>query len=104
MMGIPTQHCVSRAGGKRWASTPTLRIRIAEMRRSVMRSRLIIPMAFVLFGIALPAIAADAPNAPAPATPALRTKLPDEHPYQQALRKYLASLSEKDFDHGIKEL
>ncbi|MCX5658788.1 MAG: hypothetical protein NTW19_03590 [Planctomycetota bacterium] len=42
---------------------------------------------------AAPALAADAP----------RTKLPDEKPHQKALRDYLGTLAEKDFDHGVKE-
>jgi len=31
----------------------------------------------------------------------VRTKLPDEHPYQRELRKFLGTLTEKDFAHGI---
>lgn len=34
--------------------------------------------------------------------PGVRTALPDEHPYQKTLRKYLGTLTEKDFAHGIK--
>jgi len=30
-----------------------------------------------------------------------RTKLPDEHEYQRTLRKYLATLTEKDYEHGV---
>lgn len=33
----------------------------------------------------------------------IRTTLPDQHPYQQVLRKHLASLTEKDFTHGVTE-
>jgi hypothetical protein len=69
-----------------------------------MRNRLIAPIACLALAIVAPATAADAPQAAVPAAPAVRTQLPDEHPYQQDLRKYLASLTEKDFEHGVKEL
>ncbi|MCX5659023.1 MAG: hypothetical protein NTW19_04785 [Planctomycetota bacterium] len=54
-----------------------------------------------------PALAADAPPAAAPAPPAppappgVRTRLPDEHPYQKTLRDYLATLKASDYDHGV---
>ncbi|MSQ96767.1 MAG: hypothetical protein EXR98_19735 [Gemmataceae bacterium] len=34
-------------------------------------------------------------------TPGVRSALPDEHPYQKTLRKFLGTLTEKDFTHGI---
>src|ERR1043166_4706571 len=33
----------------------------------------------------------------------VRTTLRNEHPYQKTLRKFLGTLSEKDFTHGVKE-
>lgn len=42
-------------------------------------------------------------DAAAPPAPPARTKLPDQHPHQKTLRQFLGSLTEKDFDHGIKE-
>ena len=69
-----------------------------------MLNRLLTSIVCVLLTMAASTIAADPPKPAVPVTPALRTKLPDEHPYQQELRKYLASLTEKDFDHGVKEL
>ena len=55
--------------------------------------------------LALSALAAAAPAAGAPAAtaPAIQTRLPDETPYQQELRKFLGSLTEKDFEHAVKE-
>lgn len=42
------------------------------------------------------------PATPTPATkPAPRTTLPDAHAYQRTLRAFMATLTEKDFDHGI---
>ncbi len=35
-------------------------------------------------------------------TQGIRTALPDEHPYQQTLRKFLGALTEKDFTHGVQ--
>ena len=32
-----------------------------------------------------------------------RTSLPQDHEYQRTLRKYMASLTEKDFNHGVAE-
>lgn len=32
----------------------------------------------------------------------IRTALPEDHPYQKQLRKFLGTLTEKDFEHGIK--
>ncbi len=43
------------------------------------------------------AFAADTPNAEE------RTRLPQQHAYQRALRDYLGTLTEKDFDHGVTE-
>ncbi|MBI2808783.1 MAG: hypothetical protein HYX68_27660 [Planctomycetes bacterium] len=34
--------------------------------------------------------------------PGMRTKLPDEHPYQKTLRTFLGTLTEKDFTHGVQ--
>ncbi|MCX5661022.1 MAG: hypothetical protein NTW19_15140 [Planctomycetota bacterium] len=46
---------------------------------------------------AAPALAADLPKPePIPG----RTMLPQEHQYQRQLRAYMATLAEKDFDHG----
>ena len=33
-----------------------------------------------------------------------RTRLPQEHAYQQTLREYLGTLNEQDFDHGVSEV
>ena len=41
--------------------------------------------------------------ADAPAKPAVKSQLPNETPYQQALRKYLGTLAEKDFDPGVPD-
>lgn len=35
--------------------------------------------------------------------PAERTRLPQQHAYQRALRSYLATLTENDFAHGVSE-
>lgn len=43
------------------------------------------------------------PTPPPPVLVRTRTTLPDEHQYQQELRKYLASLTAKDFEHGVTE-
>lgn len=37
----------------------------------------------------------------APVIPPIRTRLPDEHPYQQVLRKFMGTLTERDFTHGV---
>ncbi len=54
----------------------------------------------VAFGcLTLRAWGADAPMPPA----YQRTTLPQEHAYQQALVKYLASLTSADFEHGVTD-
>ena len=69
-------------------------------RRHVLTAAL---LAAAMFG-GMPAFAADAAPPPAaPAKPALKTKLPDEKPDQQALRKFLGTLTEKDFDPTVNE-
>lgn len=71
-------------------------------------SALLIPT-FTCLLLAAPVLAEEEPAAAAsaPATasqPALppRTTLPDDHPYQRQLRAYMATLTEKDFDHGVE--
>jgi hypothetical protein len=47
-------------------------------------------------------LAADLRAAPAKkGEPTPRTKLPQDHAYQRALRRYLATLTAKDFTHGV---
>ena len=71
-----------------------------------MRSRPLVAaavlLAFVSTSTPTITFAADAP--PAAAKPAVRSKLPDEHDYQKELRRYLGTLTEKDFDHGVTAL
>lgn len=56
----------------------------------------------ILFFQSAPALAADAAPAAAPAeAPAAKTMLPQEHEYQRVLRNYMATLTVKDFDHGV---
>ena len=43
---------------------------------------------------------ADTP-APAPSQPAVSTTLPQDHECQKQLRAYMATLTEKDFTHGV---
>lgn len=66
------------------------------MTAALSRRRLAALLAFAIVALSLagPTFAADAP---------LRTRLPDEKPYQQALRAHLATLTEKDFTHGVTE-
>lgn len=54
--------------------------------------------------IALIALAADAHAGARKliGTPGVRTTLPEEHPYQKTLRKFLGTLTEKDFTHGVQ--
>lgn len=40
---------------------------------------------------------------PAKVVPPPRTKLPQDHDYQRALVKYMSTLTEKDFAHGVTE-
>ncbi|MCX5658258.1 MAG: hypothetical protein NTW19_00880 [Planctomycetota bacterium] len=69
--------------------------RASALRHSLRQS--IARRAMVLLALAAMAAPAGA-QAPAPAEPA---KLPRTHPYQQALCNYMATLTAKDFDHGV---
>jgi len=64
-----------------------------------LRSRILLLSALLLFSGSC-VRAADLPKPKA--TPG-HVMLPQEHQYQRVLRKYMATLSEKDFDHGVKE-
>ena len=59
-------------------------------------SRLFIA-AMLLFVCTRATLGADAAVTP----PAGRMTLPQDHEYQRTLRNYIASLSEKDFAHGV---
>ncbi len=48
-----------------------------------------------------PAVRAGGRKVPVPPPP--RATLPQEHAYQKQLRAFMATLSEKDFTHGVKE-
>jgi len=66
--------------------------------------------ALVVVGLAFPdPVHADPPAiAPAPRSqkgePNTLSKLPEAHEYQRVLRKYMATLTEKDFTHGVSAL
>ncbi len=51
-----------------------------------------------------PAIAPPPRVASQKGEPNTRTNLPDAHDYQRVLRKYMATLTEKDFTHGVSGL
>ncbi len=65
-------------------------------------------VAVVCSPLAAPAAPPEVAPPPRPVTqkgePTTRTKLPDAHEYQRVLRKYMATLTEKDFTHGVTEL
>ena len=59
-------------------------------------------VSLLLISFATAALRAADPAAAPPAQPVpRRTSLPVDHPYQKALRDYLSSLQESDFDHGV---
>lgn len=60
-------------------------------------------VAAIVFGVMLTGLPVMAADAPAPAAPLAggRADLPQTHEYQKALRQYMATLTEKEFDHGI---
>ena len=62
-----------------------------------MRSRSLLLSAALLFS----GSCGQAADLPKPKAIPGRVMLPQEHQYQRVLRKYLATLSEKDFDHGV---
>ncbi len=62
-----------------------------------MRSRILLLSAALLFS----GYCAHGADLPKPKAIPGRVMLPQEHQYQRVLRKYLATLSEKDFDHGV---
>ena len=62
-----------------------------------MRSLLLVALILIAF-----VAYADAGGRKLIGTPGVRTTLPDEHPYQKTLRKFLGTLTEKDFAHGIQ--
>lgn len=63
----------------------------------------------LLLGFSFAVGGAFAADDPAPAmsatntapNPPMRATLPDAHPYQQTLRKFMGTLTEKDFEHGV---
>jgi hypothetical protein len=56
----------------------------------------------VILGAAcLDAVYASAADLPKPAPVAGRVMLPQEHPYQRQLRAFMATLTKKDFEHGV---
>ncbi|MCE9566173.1 MAG: hypothetical protein K8U57_29475 [Planctomycetes bacterium] len=70
-----------------------------------------IPLLLIAGVLAVPSAiiaAPPAPVAPAPSTqkgePNTLGKLPQAHEYQQVLRKFMATLTEKDFTHGVTTL
>lgn len=57
----------------------------------------------VFAGMAFAVMASTSLPNPATAEEPVRTRLPDEHDYQRALRTYLGTLKESDFEHGVTE-